>query len=198
MKVSSGLFWSSLVFLTLAEQILFFAKNLDSSLVTQLATLDYNSESGNSELSLDATDLAPGSYCMGTSYLPQKECFVFFEHLGLISGDFVVYVDEELKISDISFISGGNELKLRVASVVSNVVPNLTPFHKKEPVKQPTTQKVTRKRVVENENGEKVEIEEEIEEIVPEDDRLWIQKNWMYIVPPLLLFMVFAPEDSKE
>lgn len=198
MKVFSGLLWCSIASIALAERILFFVKNLDADVVTELATLDYNSESGNSELIPVSADLAPGSYCMGTFDVPQKECFVFFEHLGLVSGDFVVYVDEELKISDISFISGGNGLRLRVAGVVTNVVPNLTPFHKKEPVKQPTTQKVTRKRVVENENGEKVEIEEEVEEIVPEDERLWIQKNWMYIVPPLLLFMVFAPDDSKE
>lgn len=41
-----------------------------------------------------------------------------------------------------------------------------------------------------DDNGVEVtrEIEEEVE--VPVDDRSWIQKNWMYVVPPLLIFML--------
>lgn len=198
MKVQSVAFFASTICAAAAQQILLFSRNLDSLAVTQLGSLHYDPAAATSDFSAHDSHILPGSYCIGTSDLPLKECFVYLETSGDLGGEFVVFVDDENQVSDISFLRGAGGFTLRVEKVVSNVKPNLTPFHKKEPVKEPVTQKVTRKRVVENENGEKVEIEEEVEEVVPVDERSWIQRNWMYVVPPLLLFLVMAPEDKQE
>lgn len=186
---------ASLLSAAAANKILFFAHNLDTLEEVQLGSLEYDQQASTSEFRAENLPIVPGTYCVGTKDVPGKDCFAFLETDGDISGEFVVYVDKKDELAEVSFLRGKSGLSSSVKKVTANVVPNLNPSQGQQ-VKEPVTQKVTKKRVVENENGEEVEIEEEVEEAVPVDERSWIQKNWMYIVPPLLIFLVMAPEDK--
>lgn len=178
-----------------AKKILFFAHSLDTLEEIQLGSIDFDQESSSSAFLAEKNQFVPGPYCIGTRDLPGKECLAYLETDGGISGEFVVYIDSKNELAEVSFFRGKSGLSSTVRKVTANVVPNLNPSQGQQ-VNEPVIQKVTKKRVVENEAGEKVEIEEEVEEEVTVDDKSWIQKNWMYVVPPLLLFLVFAPEDK--
>lgn len=178
-----------------ADKIQFFAHNLDTQEEVQLGSIDYDLQASRSEFWAENLPIVPGAYCVGTKDLPGKECFAYLETDADIAGEFVVYVDNKDQLAEVSFLRGKSGLTSSVKKVTANVVPNLNPSQGQQ-VKEPVIQKVTKKRVVENENGEEVEIEEEVEEAVAVDERSWIQKNWMYIVPPLLLFLLLAPEDK--
>lgn len=182
-----------------SNHILIFARNLDSLSVAELGSLNYDLSTAKLEFTEDSYEITPGPYCIGTRDLASKECFAYVEVNDQLGGDFVLYVDDKNEMTELSFLRSQEVgLRLRLKKVVTNIVPNLEPFQGQQQVKQPVTQRVTRKRVVENENGEKVEVEEVIEEVVPVDERSWIQKNWMYVVPPLLLLLVLSPEDKQS
>lgn len=172
-----------------------FIQNVESQAVSPLGTLDYDSSALKADFSSEIGSITPGAYCIGTKDIPAKECFTYVEINDQLQGEFVVYVDADNSISELTFLPGLDGLSLRVQKVVANVLPNLKPFFTQQKALQPATQKVTRKRVVEDENGEKVEVEE-VEE-VEVDNRSWVQKNWMYIVPALLLVFIMSPEEKS-
>lgn len=174
-----------------------YARNVLTLAVIPVGSLDYDLPASKVEFTPEVGHIEPGSYCLGSKDSVESDCFAYIETEGQLAGEFIVFVDED-DVAGLSFIKGKAGLQLRVEKVSSGPVPNLEPLQGQQQAKAPVTQKVTRKRVVENEDGEKVEIEEEIEEIVPVDERSWVQKNWMYIVLPLVLVLLLSPEDKAE
>lgn len=186
-----------LLSVALAEQLQITSRNVETGAKTEVGILDFDASTSDSTFHPSAA-LTAGSYCIGTTNLPRKDCFTYLEvsDAGL-GGSFVLYVDEHNKVSDIAFFLAPSEIQTTVQKIGKGPVPNLSPSNAEKVVKPPT-QKVIRKKVVETEDGETVEIEEEVEEIVTEDNRSWVQKNYIYIVPALLVAMVLLPDGEEK
>lgn len=181
------LFLATIVY---ATQLLIFARSLDDTKLVGLGSITVDGLQSTFEAS-DAS-LAAGSYCVGTDSLPEKECFAYLEVGGVFGGEFVVYVDGN-EVIDLTFAQNLDNVTSRVASVGAAAEPIMKPHAVAQKV---VTQKVKRKVLVENENGEQVEIEREDEEIVEPDNRSWVQKNWLYLALPLVLIFIMAPEEK--
>lgn len=178
-----------------AAQVLYYARGLDSAQKVPVGTLSFAEGTLEAQFASADPALQPGLYCIGTDDLPGKSCFAYLEVSGRLGGKFVAFVGPDGELVDVTFVQGPGELSgtAEVRNRAAQPQYDET-FRQKEPVK---TQKVTRRKVVENEAGEKVEVEETVEEVVEVDNRSWIQKNWLYVVLPLVLFLVLAPDDKK-
>ena len=143
------------------------------------------------------------AYCIGTKDIHNNECFSYQSNApNLTQAVFNLFLDGEgdiLRIS-LSFDDKLAKPQVKKRKQVIAAQPNLNPDSlKKQREEQqkkagdgPVVEKVKQKKLIKeiDDNGVEVtrEIEEEVE--VPVDDRSWIQKNWMYVVPPLLIFML--------
>lgn len=172
-----------------AASLEIFATNVHTGDRSDLGVLSFSPESAN--FSVRAT-LAAGDYCLGTDV---AECFSYSEVKEGLSGEFVVYMDGP-EVENLAFVAGTNGLSLRVEHVAAAPVPNLQP--PQEEVKQNMVkQKVMKKKTVKTDDGETVEVEEEVEEEVV-DNRSWVQRNWMYIVPPLVLLLLIPDQEGEK
>ena len=73
--------------------------------------------------------------------------------------------------------------------------PNFNTTTQKTPEKRKAVVK-SKKTVVEvDEDGKEVVKEVEVEE--PVDERSWLQKNWIYVVIPLVLLMLLTDDKNK-
>lgn len=116
--------------------------------------------------------LPAGDYCVGTGSLPNHECFSYVSHTkGDILAGLVVTLALDESIARLSI--GKDGVKVKPAHSLPS--PNL----------KPATIEKKKEKVV-DEKGEEVE----------EDTRSWIQRNWIYVVPPLLIFMLVAPDGK--
>lgn len=179
-----------LLALAYLQEVVVYSQRFADHHTAEFGRLSLGGASGTPQFLLTS---APenGLFCLGTSDLPGRECFAYHEVDGPLTGKFLVHVSSG-EIKDVSF-ARGDGFSVEAVEPRTAPQPNLHPAAK--PVVQaPATKKVVRKRVVENDDGDKVEIEEEVEENVEVDTRLWIQKNWMYVVPPLVIFMIMSPE----
>lgn len=145
---------------------------------------------------------APGiskTVCLGTDDLSGHDCFVYHQLAGEeLQGSFQVFVDES-GIQRISFAPSAEKLAVGVVEVSRAPGPNLLPVAMElQPAPKAQTKLVMRKRVVIDDEGVETVVEEEVLEVVEEDNRSWVQKNWMYIVPPLVLFLIFAPNEPPK
>ena len=147
------------------------------------------------------TTLQPDQfYCVGTKDLDNHECFTFMDENGVTISRLSLNFDE----------SYNNKSKLRKHKFTTSPIPNLNPDSlKKQRQKQGNKggqgnnkqveiikQKKLVKYIDDDGNEAEKEIEEEIE--VEVDNRSWVQKNWMYIVPPLLLFLIVGGGDQPQ
>lgn len=172
-----------------AASLEIYATNVVTGVRTDLGALSYSAESATFS---PRTTLAAGDYCLGTDV---AKCFSYSEVKEGLSGEFVVYMDGP-EMEDLAFVAGTNGLSLRVEHVAAAPLPTLQA--PKPEVKQNTVkQKVVRKKMVKDENGDMVEVEEVVEEEV-EDNRSWVQRNWMYIVPPLVLLLLIPDGEEKK
>ncbi|RLV90533.1 hypothetical protein JA1_004480 [Spathaspora sp. JA1] len=190
------------------NRINFFVRNLDDSSIEEIGYLTGKTLVPN-KVELQATS----SYCIGTSDVPNSECFSYIKGISSLDQTiFHVFLDSNKEISHISISHNSEEadpidIKHRVKfhSLELAAVPNLNSQSSKKQKEQenaktgPRVEKVTRKKVikVKDENGNEVdkEIEEQVE--VEVDDRSWLQQNWMYIALALVMFMVLGGEDKK-
>lgn len=180
-------------------QINVFGKSLNSGTIIELGHIKYDTDANTTLYDSVREIPSHDSLCFGTKSLPNRECFSYIETKEATpKGTFTLFVNEEREILDIAF-RAGEEWTIEFADVAAAPLPNLEPFvrqaqkQKNEPVKQ----KVIVKKVVEI-DGKQTEIEEEVEEEVPVDNRLWLQKNWLWVVVPLVLFMIMSPEEEKK
>lgn len=169
-----------------------FANSIDNASrikVGSIVTADANGFEFQQENSLPANT----DYCIGTSDLPNHECFGYIRTL---------VEDEKLKLLVKADSTGGIIKKLLinpdiqaqqplvVVAEVGGPSPIMNPVHSQKKNSKPAKSRIA------PDGGEVVAEEEEEEEV--EDDRSFVQKNWMYIVPGLLLlFMGLSPAEEK-
>lgn len=176
-----------------------YGRDLFSHFELPLGTITYNEE--DQAVAFNAKDLWLGSdsLCLGTRDLPDHDCFVYHELAGgQLTGKFQLFTNDA-GVYRLSFSPSLHELTVEVIEVQNGPGPNLNPVMKDtRPATQAKPTPVLRKRVVKGDDGSETIVEEEVLEVVEEDNRSWVQKNWMYIVPPLVLFLVLLPGDSPE
>lgn len=183
------------------QEIGIFTRNIDTKQEQDIGVLTYGSQNATSAFqAYSDISFGKGHYSVCARDLETVPgCFGYQEGPGF-GGDFQILVNGAGTIEGLSFVRGKVPLVFGslVKSVESAPKPNLNPYNRQTAQSQAQTLKVVQKKVVENEAGEKVEVEEEIEQVVETDNRSWVQKNWMYIIPPLVLFLIFSPDEKKE
>lgn len=151
------------------------------------------------------------NYCFGTSDLANHECFSYTKGLDSLElVQFHVFLDKYSEAARLSVnydqqSKNSNEPQVITHSFQLAPSPNLNPESLKGKKAQDSkgkqrVEKVVERKIVKvkDEHGNEVEkeVEQEVEVVV--DNRSWIQKNWMYIVPPLILFLVMTGEEPKK
>lgn len=177
-----------------------YSKSVKSGSIVSLGQIKYDTITNTTKY-LATNDLpSHDSICIGTKQLPSKECFTYLETTETTpKGKFALFLNGDRELTEIALYAGEEDWDSELIESSSAPLPNLKPFirQKQKPKAEPVKQKVIRKKTVEI-DGKKTEIEEVIEEVIEEDDRLWLQKNWMWIVVPLGLFLIMAPEEEKK
>ena len=177
-----------------------FSKSVNSASTVSLGQIKYDTATNNTEYVAISDLPSHESICLGTRHIPNRECFTFLQTKeSSPKGRFVLFLNKDREIEDIAFHAGDEEWSTELVDVLLAPSPTLKPFvrQKQKQKAEPVKQKVIRKKTVEI-DGKQTEIEEEVEEEVQEDAKLWLQKNWMWVVIPLALFMVMAPEEEKK
>ncbi|KAG7191900.1 uncharacterized protein KQ657_002689 [Scheffersomyces spartinae] len=152
-------------------------------------------------------ELVKQAQCFNTNDLKDHECFLYSSITNatnpLQSLQFWLYLDENKDIARISISSGEHpegevavikEIGLAPAPVLSNVAQM-----KKEKgnIRKPPMQKVIVTKVVEDEDGNKVEVQEE--KLVSEEENLsWIEKNWRYLLIGFLVYLAVSGGGKSE
>ncbi|KAM9903745.1 hypothetical protein OXX79_003160 [Metschnikowia pulcherrima] len=187
-----------------SQEISIYTKNVNSCQNQELGILFYDASSREASFSA-ISDSFPESGAFSICARDPDSCFAYQEIKEKsgqgFGGEFLITITENGTIQSSSFSRGTepNVYAAKVSVLAEAPKPNLNPYNKRsaQEKQQVQTQKVIVKKLVENEKGEKIEVEEEVEQVVEADNRSWVQKNWMYIVPPLVLFLIFSPEDKK-
>lgn len=191
--------WLLLLLAALAalSTINIYATELGSSTEIALGTIDC--EPLLKTATFLATPPAPLglALCLGTHDLPHHSCFVYHESAnGVLQGKFQLFVDAT-GVQRVSF-GAAADVMVDIVEVVHSPAPDLKPFLALQNLVQPVdTKTVLRKSVVTDEAGAESVVEEMVEEVVQPDTRSWVQKNWMYIVPPLILLFITAPVNES-
>ncbi|KAK6198535.1 uncharacterized protein RJT21DRAFT_414 [Scheffersomyces amazonensis] len=187
-----------------------FVKSLQDNTIETVGSIQYNTNKKRAEFVYNddkEIQLNKGSgYCFGTEDIPNHECFAYVEgnNKSIKSKNFHLFTNEQDEISQLSISNeDGDKPKVIIHNVVKSPVPNLNAEsikgQKQNQKAGPKIEKVVQKKVVKYINDEGIESEKEIEEEVEVevDDRSWIQKNWMYIVPTLILFLLMGDEKKE-
>lgn len=180
--------------------ILLYARSAGSDVAVGTVTVDGRS------VNLDKAETeGAGPACVGTKDLANHECFGYTE----LSSDWGVdvFLDKQAEIARLLIRQGpGRVYKFREepqpnlkAWAVTNRKSQDSSEKPKEKKGPHTEKKVTKKTIVEeDEQGNKVEREVEIEEEVIVDDRLFVQKYWVYMVIPLVMFMLQKDPQNQR
>lgn len=158
----------------------------------------------NSDFGLGLLKLAQ---CFSTGDLEGHECFSYSSIVNasdpLQNLQFWLYLDTNKDIARISVASGEHapgELAV-LKEIVTGPVPVLSneAQRKKESAggRKPPVQKVTVTKVVEDEDGNQVEVQEE--QMVTEEENLsWIEQNWKYCLIGFLVYVAVSGGGKGE
>lgn len=175
---------------TLAQVIQLYARSLVDNSKISLGSIDVDSKKLTLQESIE------GEYCIGTDDIADSECISYYN--GKLNEFGVnVYLDES---GNVEFISLGSD-GVTVHPFNEGAKPNLNPVVKsKAKGKTPKVEKVIQKKLVKiiDEDGNEQEQEQEVEVEVAVDERSFIQKNWIYIVIPLIMFLMATGEGKGE
>ena len=187
----------------LGDSIALFAKSAGSE--TALGELTY--DNGRGTLARAPTPDIASPQCIGTHDLPDHECFGY---LAVKDDDWSidVFLNQDGSIERLAWVARPGAVKVHKYRQAAN--PNLEAYvvvnraqqgeaaekKKKGPRKEVTTVKKIVKEKDENGNEIEREVEETHEVVV--DDRSFIQKNGVYIVIPLVMFMLKSDPDNNK
>ena len=172
------------VFISIAHaqllSVQIFAKPLSSKPIT-LGTLHYDENTTHASFFQNDLAIDDGHYCIGTSDLPNLECFTYTKLSKSTLGTklLLVHLDADKNIAHLSMSTASvskNPIESSIQVAISKVNYDPKPIKKTKPEKTQTNPGAT-------------------EEEAPKS---WIQKNWMYVVPPLLIIFVLLGEDEKK
>ena len=165
----------------LCETISLFARSVNDGSKLPLATVNTETKLMVMENELN------GEYCIGTEDINDHECFSYFNgHMALLGVN--LFLDKQGNVNSIALLSSG----VNLVKFVDGAKPNLNPVNRKKPENRPKVEKITKTIIVKDENGE--EVEKQVEEEI--DNRSFIQKNWVYIVIPLIFFLLAGEKES--
>lgn len=165
------------------------AKRLGDANVVSAGYISYDDNLANFTAN---SDFPEGKYCIQSSEFP---CFSLASHKGgPIAGTFTLFLGPKGVENLAYFADNQDTAHAEISRVIAGPEPDYSAAT--QAPKNIVTQKVKRTKVVEV-DGQQVEVEEEIEEVVPEDNRLYIQKYWIYLIIPLVVLML-TPEDKEE
>lgn len=189
-----------------SKRINLFIKPIDQAASDPIGFIE------NEAVYLMDVDLQPDqAYCIGTKDVHNNECFSYQTNLqNLNHAIFNLYLDGDgdiLRLS-LSFDDKLDKPQVKRRKQIIAAQPNLNPDSMKKQREEQknggnggqVVEKVKQKKVITEIDANGVEVTREIEEEVevPVDDRSWIQKNWMYIVPPLLIFMLAGGGGAEQ
>lgn len=184
----------------LAQTISIHYRTLSNQKEYALATIQFTPGSKKAEVEVEdlSSHDTTGEICLGTNSLPDHECFAYVDSVKF--PQFHIYLDSTGNVDHLAAtVNAATKSSVMVHPFEAAPVPNLNPKSFKHNAKSkgssPQTQKVLKKMVIKGENGEDVEVEGEVEVEVEVDDRSFIQKYWVYIVPPLIMYMMAS--DKK-
>ncbi|KAG5420846.1 hypothetical protein I9W82_002727 [Candida metapsilosis] len=189
-----------------SKRINLFIKPIDQAASDPIGFIE------NEAVYLMDVDLQPDqAYCIGTKDVHNNECFSYQTNLqNLNHAIFNLYLDGDGDISrlSLSFDDKLDKPQVKRRKQIIAAQPNLNPDSMKKQREEQknggnggqVVEKVKQKKVITEIDANGVEVTREIEEEVevPVDDRSWIQKNWMYIVPPLLIFMLAGGGGAEQ
>lgn len=166
-----------------AQSITLFAHSLVDSSDVSLATIDVENK-----LIVIENEVS-GEFCIGTKDIDDHSCFHYLD--GELSNFGVeLYLDKQGSVNSIALTSSG----VKIIPFVEGVKPNLNPVSKKKTENAPKVEKIVKTVIVKDEDGN--EVEKQIEEEV--DNRSFIQKNWVYIVIPLVFFLLTGEQEKEK
>lgn len=144
-----------------------------------------------------ASGIENGEYCIGTKALADHDCFAYLKvelESDLSNKNIQLHLDELNEIKQLALV----ELKQVLVRHVGRISqPNLNPAHASTVKKSGKVEHVIEKQVIVEIDEEGNEVEREIDVEVEVDGRSWIQKNWIWLVVPLL-FVMLLPEDKEK
>ncbi|CAH6718427.1 hypothetical protein CLIB1444_01S06480 [[Candida] jaroonii] len=186
MKLSIILMFTTLV-MAEVQRISLYGTGLSDKEHIELGHLEINKNNLKGMYLPCRIDSIDSEFCIGAKDIPGSECF--YKTNDLSNKQFVVYIDNG-KVDYLTIRESNDKHKVLVKETPKAPQPNLNPSNK--PKKAPVEVK-TVKTFKTDENGNKIEVTQEIEE----PPKSWIQKNWTYIVPPLLILFVLMGDDKK-
>ncbi|KAI5957843.1 hypothetical protein KGF57_003110 [Candida theae] len=161
--------WALLISAVSSKRVNLFIRPLDGTESNPIGYIE------NELVYLMETDLQKEyGYCIGTKDIHHHDCFSYHTNLANLShAVFHLFLDGDGDVErlSLSFDDKLNEPKVVKHKILVAPGPNLTPASINKP----------REEQKNGGGGEGIE--------VPVDNRSWIQKNWMYVVPPLIIFM---------
>lgn len=157
-----------------------YAKSLSSTPIP-LGSLNYDKNTTHASFTQNDLAINDGYYCIGTTDLPNLECFTYTKLSKSTLGTKLVLVHLNAD-KDIAHLS------MSTAPVSKN--PSESPI-------QVTVSKVNYDpKPIKNKKPENAQANPEATKEDP--PKSWIQKNWMYVVPPLLIMFVLLGDDEKK
>lgn len=179
-----------------AQVIEIYARHLSSPNSVPIGALNYNREDKSATFTPQEVSFEPGAYCISTS---DSDCLTLtkIEESSTIleNKQFAIQLDAAGEVLHIT-LTNSNLKGVLVRPATSGPVPNLDPVSAQKQVKAPQKKVIT--KIVEDENGNQIEEQVEVDEEV-EDTRSFVQKYWMYIITGLfLLLALFSGEEEAE
>lgn len=150
----------------------------------QIATLYINQDPEKSLLQELNSVLNEGRYCIGSAAL-NMPCFAYTELSGLpfANHSLHVYMNKDGSVAHVTF--------------AQPKTPNAFEIHPYAPAPLPFANRIKPqdKRQGSRQPAKDSEANSEQDE---EDNRSWVQKNWIYIVPPLIIFLLLTGDDKNS
>lgn len=176
-----------IVFISIARAQLLtvhiYAKPLSSSESIGLGSLHYDKNTTHASFTQNDLTIDDGHYCIGTTDLPNLECFTYTKLFKstLLTKLLLVHLDADKNIARLSISSSALQSESNPADSSIQLSLSFVKYDPK-PIKR-----LAQPKKPENQH----------ENIEKDSPTSWIQKNWMYVVPPLLIMFLLLGEDQK-
>lgn len=189
----SGLvLWVYMVITVLAESSLtlpIYGRNLsDQKQVIEIGVINYITDQHHGTFERTFDDKLEGSYCLTTSK-NEGGCIAVVDTLDYKQFNIHLNGQQQIHYVTVRNMDPNGKKTKALSDVVPVNGPNIAPSPNLNPSNVPKKNNA-RDQGVGAGNGEgNKENEEEVE-------KSWVQKNWLYIVPPLLIMFVLMGDDK--
>lgn len=171
-----------------AKTFTLFYRAIDSNVETSWGELVCEGEEVAFDITRPVESDSDQSYCIGTHSLPHHECFGVVKDLNNLQ--ITIIYGEETQDTRISVSPGHDGIQATSKQVAEAPVPAMRANRKIKVAAGKTTS--------------------EIQDSVPDDEEAgsfdpgeinktsWVKRNWMYLVPPLIILFIMLPDGVEE